>query len=113
MIVVETVLGETGLPWEAEGGVGGEGRQTASARRQRTASAAIAGRRRLFLREAQQLLSDGLDQGGGGMRGRRNVPLRGQIPHAGGVQVGGRSCTPVHLEEKRSKNVEQPRNGLG
>lgn len=57
------------------------------------ASAVVAGHRRLFLREAQQLLPDGLDQGGGrvsgggGLEGRH----RGQVAHARGVDVHGGS----------------------
>lgn len=53
----------------------------------------VAGHRRLFLREAQQLLPDGLDQGGGRVGGGGGLEggRRGQVAHARGVDVHGGS----------------------
>lgn len=53
------------------------------------ASAVVTGHGRLFLREAQQLLPDGLDQGGRRVSRRRGLEgrRRGQVAQAQGVHV--------------------------
>lgn len=63
----------------------------------RGASAVVAGHSGLFLGESQQLLPDGLYQGGGGVVGRRCIQGRWgrQISHHRGVEVdGGRGRLP-------------------
>lgn len=57
------------------------------------ASAVVSGHSRLFLRETQQLLPDGLDQGGRRVSRRRGLEgrRRGQVAHTRGVNVHGGS----------------------
>lgn len=85
------------------------GKQLWCSGRPAAASAAIARHGRLFLRETQQLLPDGLDEGGGGVGGRGDVPLlrRCQVPPpgAGSVQRGGGGAAAVHLGERRRQTV--------
>lgn len=56
-------------------------------------SAVVSGHSRLFLRETQQLLPDGLDQGGRRVSRRRGLEgrRRGQVAHTRGVNVHGGS----------------------
>lgn len=57
------------------------------------ASAVVTGHSRLFLRQTQQLLPDGLDQGGRRVIRRRGLEgqRRGQVAHTRGVSVHGGS----------------------
>lgn len=80
-----------------------------------TASAVIGGHGRLLLGETQQLLPDGLDEGGGGVGGRRHVQGRSrqrrcrQVAHHRRVQVdGGRRGlphAPGRLEDRGRQEV--------
>lgn len=94
--------------------MGGQWRDWAAAWDPRDALAVVGGH--LLLRETHQLLSDGFDEGGGGVRGRRHVQgrrrqrSRRQVAHHRRVQVDGGSRglprrTPGRLEERGRQEV--------
>ena len=91
------------LGWMSSWGGGLEGR----------ASAVEAGQGGLLLGQAHELLPDGLDEGGRGVRGGYALPLKGtsgRVTQAGGVQVGRWGGGLPHSQavslKHRQKNIQ-------